>query len=127
MSKCEGKSKMEWKPMRPSALIMAGLGTAQVLAVMGVHLALVLWGSPVDATTANPGVPETVLASSVVGFLMLLGGAITKLCEDAPAPEAGEDPEITKYRLQLEDKRLSGSPDATVEMTEETLKHLPSK
>ena len=107
--------KMEWKPMRPSALIMAGLGTVQVLAVMAVHT----WGG---------GLPGEVLSASVVGFLMLLGQSITKLCEDHPAPEAGEDKDITLKRLELEHARMSGpAPAATVTMTEDTMKAMVAK
>ena len=128
---CEVKDsgpKMEWKPMRPSALVMAFFGTVQCIVVMAVHFGMVLWGTTgAEGATANPGLPEAVLSASVVGFLILLGQAIVKLCEDAPAPEPGEDKEITLKRLELEHVRESGSPAATVTITEETLKALTAK
>ena len=76
---------MEMKPFRPSAIVLALMGTLVVLALLAVHSVI--------------PIPETVLTAGVVAYLMILGNAAMKLCEDA-AP--AEDAEITIARMNME-------------------------
>ena len=93
--------KLEWKPVRPSALVL-GVG---VLIVVGVGM----WIAP-DAPWM-----ETLVTGSIIA----LAGAVVKLCDDAP-PGDSDEVIIAGYKHEEEMARIAaGSPPAP-EITEQT-------
>ena len=78
---------MEVKPLRPSALLIAG-------GVVLLNLALIAaaWAG-VEAVTPD------VITMGVVGSIIALAGVVGKLSEDAPP---GESDEVVIRRMELE-------------------------
>ena len=106
--------KMEFKPLRTSALLLALLALALVIGVATVDYLIIIQLSMPQTLADGTVIPAPMALGEVIGILsavnsiagVLIGGivmAIGKLSEDGEAPE---DPEVTKKKLELQQRRL---------------------
>lgn len=93
--------KMEIKPLRPSALLIAG----GVLVVVGMGMVLA------------PDAPW--METLVIGSVVALAGAVVALCQDSP-PGDSDELQIARMKHDEEMAKIAAGSPAPAMVTEET-------